>query len=318
MTEPIEFHPVRLSDRALVEAACAGSSTLSCQYNFANLYCLREFYGTEIATPGAGVLFVRQTKREPGQTAYLPPLGSDWDTLLDVATADGRPWFVHGVTKDDAEGLDVGLFRTTADRDWAEYLYHSDKLNTLSGGDLAQKRKDARICRRLYGERLMIEPMNAENSGEVARFQSQWYGARRSTQARHLAGENRAVLCALEHFDALGLSGLVIRLDGQVAAFSYGSPLGSRVFDIIAQKADPTVRYLYRVLFQEFVKAYCLPFEYVNAEEDLGLPGLRALKMTYRPALLLTKWRAEPIGSVRSDALDIPEPALLDRKGGAG
>lgn len=318
MTETIEFRPVSLGDRALVEAACAGSGTLSCQYNFANLYCLREFYGTEISAPRPGVLFVRQTKREPGQTAYLPPLGANWDLLPGVAAADGRPWFVCGVTKDQAAGLDAGLFRMTADRDWAEYLYHPEKLNTLSGGDLAQKRKDARICRRLYGGRLMIEPMNAANSGEVARFQTQWYGARRSAEARHLAAENRAILCALEHFDALGLSGLVIRLDGRVAAFSYGSPLGSRIFDIIAQKADPTVRYLYRVLFQEFVKAYCLPFEYVNAEEDLGLSGLRALKMTYRPALLLEKWRAEPIAPGSSVASGIPEPAIPGGEGGAG
>ncbi|HWR22690.1 MAG TPA: phosphatidylglycerol lysyltransferase domain-containing protein [Feifaniaceae bacterium] len=301
MTAAFGFHPVQLSDRAAVEAACAAAGTLSCQYNFANLYCLRDFYGTEIHTVG-GALFVRQTRREPGKIAYLPPLNAGWDILMGLAAADKRPWFLYGVTSGDAKGLSAaasGRFRFAEDRDWAEYLYRPEKLHTLSGGALSQKRKDARICRRLYDGRLSVERIGPENAAEVMRFQQGWYAARRSVSipAGHLAGEDRAVGCALEHFEALGLMGMLIRLDGKAAAYSYGSPVGNRAFDIIAQKADPNVRYLYRVLFQEFVGAYCLPYEYVNAEEDLGLPGLRALKATYHPALLLEKWRAEPISA---------------------
>lgn len=298
MTKAIAFHPVTLADRAPAEEICRAAGNLSCQYNFANLYCLRDFYGTEVCISG-GSLFVRQTRREPGRIGYLPPMGADWGPLLDAAVDDCRPWFFYGVTARDAASLNAaapGAFRLTEDRDWAEYLYKPEHLYTLAGGALAQKRKDARICRRLYGGRLAAEHMGPENLGEVAAFQRQWYAERHAASGLpdHLTGENRAVDCALKYFEELGLSGLVIRLDGRVAAYSYGCPVGSRVFDIMAQKADPKVRYLYRVLFQEFVGACCLPWEYVNAEEDLGLRGLRALKTTYHPELLLEKWRAEP------------------------
>ena len=43
----------------------------------------------------------------------------------------------------------------------------------------------------------------------------------------------------LKHFFELELSGGLIRADGKIIAFSYGSPVSGRVFDVHVEKALP-------------------------------------------------------------------------------
>lgn len=298
MTDPA-FHPVTLEDGDAVRAACLLAQTPSCQYNFANLYCLRNLYGTEIALGEHSALLVRQTRREPGTVSYLPPLNAPWETLLALARSEGRPWSLFGVTAEDRAALEQcapGAVAFQADRDWAEYLYTSAAMTTLSGGKLGQRRRDARQCRDTWGERLQAEPMTPENFDEVFAFQKRWMESRGTDDAQreHLDGETIAVRDALDHYEQLQLQGLVLRLDGAVAAYSYGCAVGGVAFDIITQKADVGVRHLYRVIFQDVARMYGPDYRWINMEEDLGVPGLRRMKSLYQPDVLLEKWRAGP------------------------
>jgi hypothetical protein len=93
-----------------------------------------------------------------------------------------------------------------------------------------------------------------------------------------------------DDFDALDIYGGVIRIGGEVAAFSLGS-LGNhnRAF-IHFEKANPIYDGAYpainqMVLINEFPDA-----ETVDREEDLGIPGLRKSKQSYYPVELLKKF----------------------------
>ena len=51
-------------------------------------------------------------------------------------------------------------------------------------------------------------------------------------------------------------------------------------------------RLIYRVIRQESARLNLEGFQYVNFEEDIGVPGLRQLKESYGPAFLIEKYIA--------------------------
>ena len=299
----LTFEQPKLTQRAAFEQLVRDAGTCSCQYAFAAIYCLQEKYGTEVCLSD-GAAFLRSLSRTAGRVEYFAPLCAPErfaDALAAVerfAAADGRPYGFFGLTAEQAatlEALASGRYRLTADRDWAEYLYDTVPLATLEGSALKQKRKEARQCRTALDGRLTVEPLLASHADEVLEFQRKWMQVHDPAgEDVSLAGENRSIELALADYDALGLTGVLLRIDGAVAGYSYGCAIGCDTYDILVQKAAD-VKYLYRVVFQESVIHCAQDFRYINAEEDIGIPGLRLLKLSYRPALLLEKFRAEVV-----------------------
>lgn len=301
---PLTFEQPKISQRAAFEKLAYDTVTRSCQYAFPAIYSLREKYDTELYLTG-NAAFLRSLSRTPGRVDYFAPLCpadrfADALTCIEqFAAADGRPYAFFGLTAEQAAALDTYVprrYRITEDRDWAEYLYDVQPLATLEGSGLKQKRKEARQCRNHLGDRLTVEPLQAQHTDEVLSFQHKWLAAHDETgEDASLAGENRAIEIAMAEYDALGLSGVIVRIDGEIAGYSYGCAIGRDTYDILVQKADAEVKFLYRVVFQESVRLCAQGFRYINAEEDIGIAGLRALKLSYRPAFLLGKYRAEVV-----------------------
>ncbi|MDD2534757.1 MAG: phosphatidylglycerol lysyltransferase domain-containing protein, partial [Eubacteriales bacterium] len=94
----------------------------------------------------------------------------------------------------------------------------------------------------------------------------------------------------LEHFEQLNLRGGVIRIDGQLAAFSIASEPINQTGIIHVEKAKAEYPGLYTAI-NKFTLDQILPdIEWVNREEDLGIPGLRKAKMSYYPSRLIHKY----------------------------
>lgn len=60
----------------------------------------------------------------------------------------------------------------------------------------------------------------------------------------------------------------------------FGQP---RVAHIFFEKANPNIRGLYQAINRDFLMHEFAETEFVNREEDMGLPGLRQAKMEYNP-----------------------------------
>ena len=52
---------------------------------------------------------------------------------------------------------------------------------------------------------------------------------------------------------------------------------------IFFEKANPNIRGLYQAINRDFLMHEFAATEFVNREEDMGLPGLRQAKMEYNP-----------------------------------
>jgi hypothetical protein len=104
-----------------------------------------------------------------------------------------------------------------------------------------------------------------------------------------LLNERRAMIYALQHLDQLDITGGAIRVDGEIVAFSFGSPINKNTFGIHVEKADIRIEGIYSVINQLFASHIPEQYVYVNREEDLGVEGLRKAKLSYHPVILLEK-----------------------------
>jgi hypothetical protein len=98
---------------------------------------------------------------------------------------------------------------------------------------------------------------------------------------------------ALTERAALGLSGLVVTIGGQVAGYTLGGPVGPSLFGVWLEIGDPARRGLPVYLFRELCRAQT-GVEWITAFDDSGMTSLALAKQSYRPARLLQSHLARP------------------------
>jgi hypothetical protein len=108
-------------------------------------------------------------------------------------------------------------------------------------------------------------------------------------------GDYAAAREALENMEYLQLCGGVFYVDEEPAAYTLGEELAQgRMFVVHFEKA--VLKKEYRGIYQYVNQALAalLPdkYELINREQDLGDPGLRRAKESYRPVGFVPKYRA--------------------------
>ena len=91
------------------------------------------------------------------------------------------------------------------------------------------------------------------------------------------------------------MEGIVLLVDGKVAAVTMGSQLANDTFDIHFEKAREDVDGAYNAVNSEFARFLRLKYPqlaYLNREDDLGLEGLRQAKLSYNPHHMVEKYWA--------------------------
>jgi hypothetical protein len=94
---------------------------------------------------------------------------------------------------------------------------------------------------------------------------------------------------------ALRVTGRVVRTHGRICAYTFGYWLTSATFCVLLEVTDRTLPGLAQYLFRETCRtAVAEGAEYINAMDDAGLPGLRASKLAYHPATLISNFVVSP------------------------
>lgn len=300
----MEFRTLQLSDKAAVNEVLLPLRRNDSALGFANLFSLTEKYGTEICLEN-GVLFVRQLGRIPGAVAYCPPLGTrdlacDVRRLVDHAASAGERLVLVGLSTDERQRLEAdlpGLFAFSSDRDFADYLYMTDVIAAYEGPGLAKKRRETNKFFQLYGAEATFEPIapaDPERMDELRAYQQRWFetSRRRGTDEHPLELEHRKILLDMDHFEELDLEGIILRIGDTVEGYAYGSVLPGGAFDVMVLKGNLDYRFVWRAILRELARFCVDKAEFLNLEEDLGLPGLRENKLSYQPCALLEKHQA--------------------------
>lgn len=181
-----------------------------------------------------------------------------------------------------------GRYQVEYDRDDADYLYSRELLATLKGKKLHGKRNHINRFLENYPD-YEYERIDDANYKDCLKIAYDWAKGTSDENAEDKDYEHCALRYALENRDALGLTGALIRIDNRAVAFTLGEPLTDDTFVIHFEKAYADVQGAYAMINREFVRRELGAYEYVNREEDMGIPGLRHAKTSYQPIRLVEK-----------------------------
>lgn len=85
------------------------------------------------------------------------------------------------------------------------------------------------------------------------------------------------------------MRGGLLRVNGDVVAFTMGEPVCDDTLVVHIEKAFPDISGAYAVINQQFAIHEGAGFLYLNREDDVGEEGLRKAKLSYHPAFLVEK-----------------------------
>ena len=295
----LSFKPVLPEDYETIYPYTSAYGEGSCQHSPVSMYSLFEKYGDSYCVED-GVLYVlRSALCDGDHRVYLAPLGKDqtrdaFCRIIEDAAHYGKKVKFYTLTEKTAallESFFPGRFLIEEDRDLAEYIYKTQVMATFTGIRLKKRRNEVNAFRAEYGDRVTATPITMADKEEILKFEHAWVEFNKETHDWHaLEREERMIIKQLDHFDELHLSGIVVRIDGVIHGFGYGTRLSDGFYDAIAEKGDRNVQHIYKFPRQQSVRMFAMDCKYVNLEEDVGAEGLRALKLAYRPEYLLRKF----------------------------
>lgn len=226
--------------------------------------------------------------------AFTFPIGANVDRMLDRIEEYCRDNKIAlefcTVTPHDLEKLlkrwpDLQAEET---RDWFDYLYDSKAMTSLSGKKYASIRNHINRFDRDNPD-WSFEHMEQRHVDEVRSFLYELTESR-TKQGDTAREEEDKVFEVLDYFDAYRFLAGILRVHGKIVGISMGEIVRDTLF-VHIEKANTELSGVYQKLVQCFAREFATEdVLFINREEDVGDPGLRKSKMSYRPLKLLGKY----------------------------
>ena len=170
---------------------------------------------------------------------------------------------------------------------YMDYLYNACDLAKLPGHKYAKKRNlVAQFCKQTGAVRKVeVETLKAANNAACLSLLDRWaHDPEAGAQLDMLNCERKAIVNGLKHFELLELCGVLVKVDGEIAGFAFGSRLSDGVFVLNFEKALDSYKGIYQFLDKELALNLPPKYSFVNKESDLCKPGLIKTKESYYPA----------------------------------
>lgn len=280
-----EFAPIDWSMREDLHPRLAMLPDGISEFTFANLYLFRGHYNYTLSIlPDEHLVISGQDDK--GTRFFMLPCGvHSIKTVKELFEShDYLKNLPNSVVERDRIELERNGLVVQEDRDNFDYLYLRKDLAALPGKKLHKKRNlvNAFINNYSYEEKRIDE----ENRNDTLEVLEKW------GEGREELGDMDAAREAIEHMADFNLSGCLTYVDGKPAAYSLGEPLAKgRYFAIHFEKALAEYKGIYQFVNRSFASMLPRHYMYINREQDLGDPGLRQAKMSYRPSDFVKKFR---------------------------
>lgn len=288
----INLRRPELEDRERINYYLSYGNTRSCEMTFANTYLWSRHYDTGFTIVEDMLVFGNMT----GNVSFTVPVGPGelkkaLDVLMAYCEEKDVPFQLHNVTKEDFDRLEEmypGMFDIAYERDYADYVYETEKLAKLSGKKYHSKKNHINKFKALYPN-WSYEPITKDNIEECFQMGLRWRELNGCEEDEEKHAEICVTLNFLRLFEELKMRGGALRVDGKIVAFTIGEPVGKDTLVVHIEKAFAEVQGAYTMINQQFAEHEGEDFTYLNREEDMGEEGLRQAKMSYKPVFLIEK-----------------------------
>lgn len=288
-----DFRPIELADCEEYESVVGASRSDICELAFANLYIWQDFDRPKFTRINGSLCIMIEPLNE--SPFFMEPIGGDRieDTVRACIEHAGR---ISRATADFIAKLDHDLCSFHELRDHSDYIYSTAELAKLKGRRFDGKRNHINAFKKLHPDYEFVTLSEGDGREALELFDS-WC---RHREGSGVAGENlpplvhgcqrRALGLAIEAYDALGLIGCGIRVEGRLAGFLLGARQNADTVCVPLAYCRRGIQGVAPALLWEACRGPFSKFEYVNLEQDLGIEGLRRSKKSYYPLRLVEKY----------------------------
>lgn len=291
----LEFKSISAGDFERYNKYRAVDPTNASEGVFATMFIWNDYYNLEVAENGE-FFFIRFNIRNK-KPSYFFPIGKGSvenavKELSDYSLLHNERLSFRLVSAENVEKLKRicgKRFSFTEDRDCFDYVYVTEKMISLSGKKLHSKRNHLNYFFDNYDfEYLKVD--DEKLLKECSEKAQEWVFAKKKNRNSFELG---AMKKYFDHYFEFKQKGAVIKIDGKIAAMSFGEKLNSNMALIQVELADENFRGAYQAINKLFCENEWKDCMYVNREEDMGIDGLRRAKTSYQPEFLVEKFIVE-------------------------
>ncbi|HUA13105.1 MAG TPA: phosphatidylglycerol lysyltransferase domain-containing protein [Candidatus Sulfotelmatobacter sp.] len=188
------------------------------------------------------------------------------------------------------------LFAIKEDRDQFDYVYNIPEQINLTGGAFKLKRNKLNHFMKNQSGDMAVKKIDFRSKSirsDVMSILKQWT-TEREVQGKESARELEAIRRLFDYSQSLNLSGVILYIEGAAVGFSINEAVQKDYAICHFQKALYVFKhidvFLSNITAKEMKHFGC---KHINWEQDLGMPGLRRLKESYKPDFYLKKYTIE-------------------------
>lgn len=290
------FKSPEAEDKTWIEKTL--KNTVSSEAAFGTHFIWSEAFGVKVCNYEG--IFIK--KSEKSSLSYEFPRGAESEDAFksavkfifdDCKKANAKELKFTELVNSEAFELDrifPKKFEFISRRDKFEYVYYSQDLASLKGKKYHSKKNHISKFSKNHDWRYV--EINPKNKDKYLNFFKKWFTLKCRKKNYCDIPEYRAIQKAIENYEFLNLSGGTIEINGKIVACTLGEEINDKIFLIHFEKALPEYNEAYSVINNEFAKFLSKKYEFINREEDMGIPGLRKSKLSYKPAFLVPKYEA--------------------------
>lgn len=273
-----------LSHRDIIMGSLSESQLPFSEYSFTNLYLFRDVHDYHVSTFNNLILIDGITR---DKNHYAMPLfdilSIGKENLDSILIEHGMLFPVHS---EQIEKLDPSSYEWNYSPDDSDYLFTKGKLIDYPGRNLHKKRN--LLKQFLTGYEWRSEPLDNTKHADAFLLLDAWQTA---TGMPDTATDYLSCREAIIRMKEFNLSGEIIYVDDTPAGFVLGEMISRNVFALHFAKCNTHFKGIYQFIYNHYAKLLPQTCEWINFEQDLGIPALRQAKETYEPDIMAHKYR---------------------------
>ncbi|MEI8094939.1 MAG: DUF2156 domain-containing protein [Spirochaetales bacterium] len=286
-----DFAPITLDMRGELHPWFQTLEAGLSEFTFSNIFLFRHNYDYQLSRFAEGKYLILGAKN--GRTFFSAPWGPPSLEIVQelLRKVDFYKNLNESQVAQHGPEYEAAGYQLVEDRDNFDYLYDSTEMATLDGKKFHKKRNHIHQFFAAYPAGFEGRDMtSAAADTEAALAVLEHWQSSREDRSDYLPSKDAIYLR-----DELELAGRIWTLNGRTVGFAQGEPtqLG-QTFTIHFEKADGfEYKGVYQAIFFDWAGLLKDRFALINREQDLGDPGLRQAKETYRPVGFVRKYRVE-------------------------
>ena len=276
------FKPIESKDFDKLQAQLSTEKRNICELAAANLLIWKDFDRPETTLINNNLCIrINPLNDEP---FFLEPLSHN---KLDetIKTCLGSAKNISRVSEDFIRLIPGNNYNITCLRSQFDYVYKIKELAELKGKKFDAKRNHIkRFIKQFPGYE--FSPLSFKHKNDIFALFDKWFNIRKESRYFPRLAYNAqkgALEYTCRHFNDLGLIGGEILACNKLIGFVIGSKLNTSTISAHFQYCDPEIQGAPQTILWEACNKLFNGYEFINLEQDLGIPGLRQAKLSYHP-----------------------------------